>query len=239
MPELSFIVPVYNEAAVLAVTLLGLQRAGRACGRSFEIIVADDASTDASPRLAVQLGARVVRHERRQIAATRNLGAAAARGRYLIFVDADTIVPASAVRGALRGLDAGLVGGGGAFRFDGPRSLRTRCTEAVANLIYRCGRLATGCFIFCRRDVFKHTGGFDERQFAAEETVLAQALGKHGRVRALPLPTLTSGRKLRTHGHRELARVLVRGSLRGLAGFQQREGLELWYGERREDLASK
>ena len=72
----------------------------------------DDASTDATSAIARQQGAQVVRVEHRQISATRNAGARRAHGAVLFFVDADTLVNASAVHSALRVVRAGAVGGG-------------------------------------------------------------------------------------------------------------------------------
>ena len=46
---------------------------------------------------------------------------------------------------------------------------------------------------------------------------------------------VTSGRKLRTHSVREMLAVLERLALRGPGAVKQRQGMELWYAERRED----
>ena len=87
---ISFIVPAYNEETELPFTLAALRAATSGLSQPFEIIVVDDASTDATPEIAEQAGARVVSIHRRQIAAARNAGAHAAQGEYLFFVDADT-----------------------------------------------------------------------------------------------------------------------------------------------------
>ena len=88
-------------------------------GEPHEIIVVDDASTDATASIARQQGAQVVRVEHRQIAATRNAGARQAHGDILFFVDADTLVNAPAIQSALRSIRAGAVGGGCLPRFEG------------------------------------------------------------------------------------------------------------------------
>src|SRR5215813_11106973 len=90
--DVSFIVPAYNEELLLADTLEAIQRAASSVPESSEIIVADDASTDGTSAIAHLHGAHVVHVNCRQIAATRNAGARASRGKWLIFVDADTIV---------------------------------------------------------------------------------------------------------------------------------------------------
>ena len=72
MPMISFIIPAYNEEAVLGATLDSILSAVEAAHMPFEIIVVDDASTDRTAEIARSKGARVVRVHKRQIAAVRN-----------------------------------------------------------------------------------------------------------------------------------------------------------------------
>src|SRR6476469_10360130 len=109
---LSFIVPAYNEEHELPRTLASIRMAAEASGQSFEIIVVDDASNDATPEIARQGGATVVPVHYRQIAAVRNAGAKAARGDVFFFVDADTCISTLHVTGALAALEEGCAGGG-------------------------------------------------------------------------------------------------------------------------------
>ncbi|MBL8245318.1 MAG: glycosyltransferase, partial [Rhodanobacteraceae bacterium] len=57
---------------------------------AIEVIVADNASSDATAQVAQARGARVTRVDQRVIAAARNGGAALARGEILAFGDADS-----------------------------------------------------------------------------------------------------------------------------------------------------
>src|SRR4051812_32212401 len=117
---LSFIIPAHNEEAHLPATLAAIRAAAGACGREYEVIVADDASDDRTAAVAREHGARVVSIQARQIAAARNAGAGTAKGEYLFFIDADTQVVGEAIREALVVLDKGAAGGGGPIRFDPP-----------------------------------------------------------------------------------------------------------------------
>ena len=72
---LSFIIPAYNEELAIGPTLQSIHEAARSLGVPYEIIVADDASTDRTVEIADSSGARVVAVSNRQIAATRNAGA--------------------------------------------------------------------------------------------------------------------------------------------------------------------
>lgn len=235
MGAVSFIIPAYNEERLLGRTLAAIDQAGRALGEPVEVIVVDDASTDATADVARAHGARVVAVQCRQIAATRNAGAREASGELLIFVDADTTVTEAAVRAAMGAVRQGAVGGGCAFRFDGRVPLHGRILAAVAVPLYRAVGLASGCFLFCTRQAFSAVGGFDETLFGAEEAAMSRALRRHGKFVVLRESVTTSGRKLRAYSGREVLGILVRLALAGPKGVRQRDSLDIWYGERRAD----
>jgi glycosyltransferase involved in cell wall biosynthesis len=235
---ISFVIPAYNEELLLGRTLRALNDAVRPLGEEFEVVVADDASSDGTAAVAREHGARVVLVSHRQIAATRNAGAREAHGEVLIFVDADTVVTAAAVRAAIAALRAGAVGGGCAVRFDGRLPLYGRLIAALAPSVYRALGLAAGCFLFCTREAFRAAGGFDERLFAAEEAALSRALGRQGRFVVLREHVTTSGRKVRAYSAREVLGLLARLAVIGPKAVRQRQGLDIWYGERRTDPES-
>jgi glycosyltransferase involved in cell wall biosynthesis len=232
---ISFIVPAYNEECLLGATLDALHAAGRAVGEPYELVVVDDASTDRTATIARRHGAMLVSVAHRQIAATRNSGAREAKGELFIFVDADTIVNEAVVRSALEALRGGAAGGGAAVEFDGAVPLYAKLLMAVVVRLFRIARVATGCFLFCTRSAFVAVGGFDEAFYGAEELVLSRALKRHGKFVVLRQAVTTSGRKLRTHSVREVLIIMGRLALRGPSAVKQREGMELWYAERRED----
>jgi hypothetical protein len=171
----------------------------------------------------------------RQIAATRNAGAREAAGEWLVFVDADTVVGEAVLRDAIAVLTAGAVGGGCLVRFDGRVPRYGRMLIALVLPLYRALGLAAGCFLFCTRKAFDAVGGFDERLFAAEEAVLSRALRRQGPFVLLRAAVTTSGRKLRVHSGREVLGTLLRLAFTGPRAVRRRDGLELWYGERRAD----
>ncbi len=232
---ISFIVPAYNEELLLGATLVALHAAGRTLGEPYEVIVADDASTDATILVAERHGARVVSALRRQIAATRNCGARVAAGELFVFVDADTIVNEAVVRAAVEAMRGGAVGGGAAVAFEGQVPAYARWFLPILVRAFRVARLAAGCFLFCTRGAYDAVGGFDEAFYGAEELVMSRALKRRGRFVILRQAVVTSGRKLRTHSGREVLLLLGRLALRGTKGVKQRQGMELWYGERREE----
>ena len=148
--SLSFIIPAHDEETLIAATIAAV-RASVPHGETCEIVVVDDASSDNTARIAESAGARVVRSTRRQIAAARNAGAAAASGALLLFVDADTLVSPALVSAALRAIRDGAVGGGATLRFDKPMPRWARIWLPAFLWCYARFGLAAGCFIFCTK----------------------------------------------------------------------------------------
>lgn len=235
-PAVSFVIPAFNEAGLIGATVAGLQEAAGGL-TEFEIIVADDASDDGTVEVAEAGGARVVRTDNRNIAATRNAGAAAACGDLLVFVDADTIVPSATVRETLAVVGDGVVAGGSACWFDDPLPLWVRVVGPPILWLYRKSRLTPGAYLFCTRAAFEVVGGFDASRFGGEEVVMARALDRYlktvgQRFTIVREPIITSGRKLRTYSGIELFVTLVRSLV---YGGRRREVMDVWYGPRRDD----
>jgi glycosyltransferase involved in cell wall biosynthesis len=231
---LSFIIPAHNEEHYLGPTIQAVTAAVRGVGVSFEVIVVDDASNDRTAAIAEVHGARVIHVQNRQIAATRNAGARAARGDTFFFVDADTLANPAAVRAALQAMCRGAVGGGCVFSFDGALPLWARTLYPVLVLSVRILKLVGGCFLFCTREAFEGVGGFCERYYAAEEVAFITALKRRGRF-VIPGPAvITSGRKLRAFSVWQILRQVWPLLVIGPEAYRRREELEIWYGEQPE-----
>ena len=199
-PDYSVVVPAYNEEGFLSHTLSRLRAAMATVPFTGEVVVCDNNSTDGTRAVALDAGARVVFEPRNQISRARNTGAGAARGQWLIFVDADTDVPAPLLDAALRALASGAVcGGGSAVEMEGDRV--HRWFAARWNAFARWRKLAAGCFVFARRDAFLAVSGFPEGVYASEEIWLSRDLKRWGRERDLAFvvlqdhPVRTSTRK--------------------------------------------
>lgn len=230
---ISFIIPAHNEEQLLGRTLMSVSRVAEEIGESFEVLVVDDASTDRTAEVAREHGARVVPVQHRQISKTRNTGAREAKGDVFIFVDGDTEPTVEVVRAALEALRNGAVGGGCGVRFDGPVPLAAQIPTTMLMYGSRYLKLACGCFVFAKRGAFEACGGFDETLFAAEEWAVSQRLKRVGQFVVLKEQVITSARKLRTHSAWEILSLLGKVALLGPKVLRKREGLELWYGERR------
>ncbi|MGE4002889.1 MAG: glycosyltransferase [Planctomycetaceae bacterium] len=233
-PQLSIVIPARNEQCELGATLESVRAAADALGQPWECIVVDDGSTDRTAEIARALGARVIAVELHNIGAVRNAGAREARGRRLVFLDADTRLPAETLQAAWDAMDSGAVGGGAWVRFDGigwfARILIWMFCFGWQRL---CG-WAAGCFIFANKAEFDAVGGFDETYFASEERFLSTALCSRGRFVILKQAVTSSPRKLRLYTPGQILGIIVRALLGGRQALQRREGLEFLYDAPRE-----
>lgn len=101
-PMVSILVPVYNVENYLEECLDSLL--AQQCDCSFEVILIENGSTDGSPGICdryadrhEQVFSRVISTPNAGVSCARNLGLERARGRYLMFVDADDRLPDSAM----------------------------------------------------------------------------------------------------------------------------------------------
>jgi glycosyltransferase involved in cell wall biosynthesis len=234
---ISFIIPAYNEELELSSTLVAIHAAASPVTQPYEIIVVDDASTDATPEIAARAGAKVVRIDRRQIAAARNAGGHAGQGEYLFFVDADTRITRTHVVEAIAALEEGCAGGSARVAVDGFVPLWGRILLRLFSSVYFGFNLGAGAFLFTIRRNFDAIGGFDEQYFAGEEIYFSLALRKLGPFKVLPEPILTSGRKLRMYPAKQFLRNFFGVIAGGPRAARSRAGLCLWYDGKREKRA--
>src|SRR6266567_4746804 len=203
---LSFIVPAHNEELELSATLAAIHAAASGTALPHEIIVVDDASTDATPEIASRASAKVIPINRRQIAAARNAGGRGAHGEYLFFIDADTRINREHVSEGIAALEGGYAGGSARVAMDGFVPIWGRMLLRGFSSVYFGLNLGAGAFLFTTRRNFDAVGGFDEQYFAGEEVYFSLALKKLGPFKVLPEPILTSGRKLRMYPAKQFLR---------------------------------
>ncbi|MGC6456706.1 MAG: glycosyltransferase [Coraliomargaritaceae bacterium] len=200
----TIIIPAYNEADELPHTLAAARSAMQALTQPGELIVVDNNSTDETAEVAQRHGAdQVVFEPYNQIARARNAGYAASSGQYLVFIDADTRISPSLLACSLEALQQGdCVGGGSIVHFEGPINAIGRFGIGLWEKISKLTRTAAGSYLFCLREAFTATGGFDEKLYASEEVRLSNRLKRWARSRQMDFrilehaPALTSARKL-------------------------------------------
>jgi rSAM/selenodomain-associated transferase 2 len=157
-PFVSIIVPVLNEAELLAAFLRKL----RSLGTNLEIIVVDGGSSDGTWSLAEPFADRVI-PARRGRASQMNTGAEIARGEVLWFLHADLEAPLGAIE-KIRSALADPRTAGGCFRLRFPRrELIYRVSDSLGNVGVNLFGFALGDHgIFCRRAAFRQLGGYPE-----------------------------------------------------------------------------
>src|SRR5881628_2890578 len=230
----SFIIPAHNEELELAATVDAIRAAASHATQRYEIIVIDDASTDGTAEIASRAGAKVIRINRRQIAASRNAGGRAAQGEYLFFIDADTRINRAHVTGAIAAMRAGYAGGSARVNMDGLIPIWGRMLLLGFSSVYFGLNLGAGAFLFTTRRNYESIGGFDEQYFAGEEVYFSLELKKLGAFKVLREPVVTSGRKLRMYPAKQFLRKFFGVIIRGPRGVRSRAKLSLWYDGKRE-----
>lgn len=189
---LSIIIPTLNEEKVLERTLKHLRELRLV---QYEIIVSDGRSSDKTLEIARRLADKVVVYQgqaRQTIGQGKNLGAEAAVGEYLVFIDADIFIPevkeffAKAVslfenNARLAGLTVFLQ------VFPEDATFFDRIFFAIANRLFQIQNnflrigAAAGEFQMVRAEVFRQLGGYNQTMAVGEDTDFFARLSKIAR----------------------------------------------------------
>jgi GT2 family glycosyltransferase len=218
-PTLSIVVPAFHCAAMLQQCLRGLQ-ASTLPRSAWELIVVDDGSPDNTSDVARATANRVLRIDDgpRGPANARNLGARAARGTVLVFIDADVVVAPSTLSGFASHFAADPTLGAAFGAYDDAPA-KTDFISQYRNLLHRYVHILqpgdadtfwAGCGAV-RRDLFLAVGGFDSASYPRpqiEDIELGYRL-RAGGARIILDPALTG-----THLKRWTFSNMVRNDLR-------------------------
>ncbi|GIW55670.1 MAG: glycosyl transferase [Nitrospiraceae bacterium] len=217
----SVVIPAYNEEAALPATLGHLlDQPG-----DYEVIVVDGGSTDRTLEVAETMlrerrwatGDGTFRHRRCLVlsaakgrASQMNAGARSAAGEWLLFLHADTVLPAGSIE-RLNALEAdpAVQAGGFLHRFSGD-DWRLKLISRLDN--FRCSRsriIYGDQALFVRRPLFDRLGGFPDRPML-EDVAFCELLLAYTRPILLSPPVVTDSRKFVKMGvWRSFVRVLL------------------------------
>lgn len=215
---ISVIIPAFDEARTISNTLLHTASLG-----FDELIVVDGGSSDQT-RTIVETFISETRHSAlstvrllsapRGRAAQLNAGAKTSRGDVLLFLHADTHLPAMAKQRIATALaDTGIVGGRFDVQFDRP-SVLGRIISTLMNYRSRWSGIFTGDqALFVRRDIFEQLGGFADIPLM-EDIEFSTRLKHTGQTEALRETVTTSFRRWEQQG--PLQTILLMWTLRFL-----------------------
>jgi len=213
---ISIIIPTLNEAKIIESTLRTL---AATLTLPHEVIVSDGGSSDRTAELATRYANTVVVFSgagRQTIGEGRNDGAKAAAGDFLVFLDADCVIPepdrffTHALADFKR--DPGLVGLTAYLRvFPADETLGDKLVSGISNLglwvannVLKRG-VSFGEFQMIRREAFARLGGFRADLIAFEDADMFRRLSRIGRTMIAPkLCVLHSGRRGHQVGHPQL-----------------------------------
>ncbi len=192
--KLSIIIPTLNEADTIERTLSQLKEIN-----NLEVIVVDGGSNDKTADLARLQGANVIKTQPGK-ANQMNSGAAAATGEVLIFLHADTRMPAGFNHQIVAALaQKGVVAGAFRLAIDSPAA-GIRFIERAADLRSRFFQLPYGDqALFMNKAVFETIGGFADLPIM-EDFILVRRLRRKGKIIILPPAVTTSPRRWQHFG---------------------------------------
>ena len=184
-PDISLIIPAYNEEKCIGRVLESIRAAKEAYRDppSIEIIVVDNYSTDNTAQIADGFGVQIVSEKERRIAAVRNTGARIARGRIIGFLDADNTITPNMLNAIDRVMAAENYIGGGTMIKPDRFSLGLFCTYCVTVFPARWLMGIAGGLLFTEKATFEALGGFDESLYCAEDSKFAWDLKAYGKQR--------------------------------------------------------
>jgi len=174
LPYVTFVIPARNEESNIESCLRGILDQDYP-KELYEIIVADGHSADSTVEIAQSLGAKVVNNDKIIQSAGRNLGAKAAKGMLLAFIDADIVLDSEWLKKAIGHFsDPGVAAvgnfpeiAGGANWIEKTWFLHVKNKHAAKDAI-SVDWIASANVIF-DKDAFNRIGGFDESLRYAED----------------------------------------------------------------------
>lgn len=211
--KISIVIPAYNEEVNIEACIRAMQEEIARSRADAEIIVANNASTDATGERARSAGAFVVDEPRKGITFARAAGYAASSGELVANIDADSLMPQGWLTTVeKRFSDPSLLLLSGPYiYYDTPLYVRffTRVfyiAGYVVNKVFGVllgteSNVQGGNYVL-RRSALEAIGGFDTSiSFYGEDTDIGRRVSKLGKVVwTFALPMKTSGRRLMNEG---------------------------------------
>lgn len=204
--DASVIVPTLNEEKTISACLASLR--DQDFRGSFEVIVSDGHSTDKTVSIARKLVGKVVFEDKHIIAAGRQAGAKAARGRVLAFTDADAFLPRNWLSELLKPFGNGEVASvhGNVLLSDASFAENALCKAFFQPYFWVSNALGfpsgAGSNFAVSREAFKKVGGFDVSLVTGEDIDLQKRVRSVGKTVFTPRAmAFVSARRVRKWGY--------------------------------------
>ncbi|MEM4034397.1 MAG: glycosyltransferase [Candidatus Micrarchaeaceae archaeon] len=217
-PIFSVIIPALNEEKYIKYSLQGLMRQ---IDKDFEIIVVDGGSKDKTKSIAKRY-AKVVTDLKPGAAHSRNTGAKIAKGKYFVFLDADTKPSRGLIAEYLKAFSDNKT-----VAATGPVLPLERTNRSIrmgykfvsvyfAKFMLMFGRPSVNGMNFAvKRDAFEAVGGFNDNFKTYEDWDLSRRLAKIGKIAFYPNAVVyTSVRRIKAWGILGFTRYHVGNMLR-------------------------
>jgi cellulose synthase/poly-beta-1,6-N-acetylglucosamine synthase-like glycosyltransferase len=215
VPQLAFVIPAYNEEALIGPCLDSVLKEIKRSGVDCEVVVVNNASVDRTGEIARgYVGVKVVDEPKKGLVNARHAGFEASTAELVANIDSDTIVP----EGWLTTVVEGFAGDPKLVCLSGPyiyydmslwNRVLIRLFYYLTYLIYvvnhyvlRVGSVVQGGNFVFTRSAWLKAGGFDRSiAFFGEDTDVAVRLSRVGKVKfTFRLPMKTTGRRLEEEG---------------------------------------
>lgn len=182
----SVIIPAHNEEKYIGKCLEAIKKASEHVPEgSVEIIVVANRCTDKTVIIAESFGARVIPNEDKCISKIRNAGAAAAEGKIIVTIDADSCMTETSLSEIDEMLISGKYVGGGTISDFDRMSLGIAVSAAyvamnIAPVMIKNKAPLMGGMFWCYKKDFDAIGGFNEEFISVEDLDFAVRLKKLG-----------------------------------------------------------
>lgn len=191
---LSIIIPAHNEEKYMGNCLESVKNQQYS---DYEIIVVCDACTDKTKTIAKKYTKKIYEIKKQNVSAARNYGAIKAKGKVLVFLDADSVIASNLLLEIDEAIKQEYIGG----------VTKTKSLEPIwkADILWAVGNffrhffLAASGMLFCKANFFT---GYDESRHLAEDTDLILKLKKKGKLKYITNSWIkTSSRRLEKEGY--------------------------------------
>ena len=190
--ELSIVIPAKNEEKIIRKLLDSIKNQGLS---NLEIIVADGNSKDNTRKIAKEYNCKIIKGG--NPAKARNQGAKYSKGRYLVFIDADVILPRYFLKRAIQEFKNENLDIAGTLQTPIPvknkfKDLKYKFYYGLANKVLEIMQYTKNpCMqvcMFAKKEIHEKINGFDESIIFGEDSEYSKRASKIGKFRILKKP---------------------------------------------------